>query len=224
MTTEADNIELCPLCGGDITPTPPEGAKDASVVDVRSALIDGAWLCNELVKAWNTAAELPIEQHAKKFAELYADNVFGRVCEIGNACEAALKLPPPASDAHVAPGCRLFSDASQFKGEGAKDARATWIAEDMLDEYEAAARAAGRGGVFFAETKCREVRSRIDAFIASVLSVPAAGAGNDMRDALAELADLMDDVVAGEYTPDKFTTRPARAALSRPSTGDPETL
>ena len=33
-------------------------------------------------------------------------------------------------------------------------------------------------------------------------------------DALSELADLMDDIVAGEYTPDTFTTQPAHAALA----------
>jgi len=35
-----------------------------------------------------------------------------------------------------------------------------------------------------------------------------------LREALEELADLMDDVVAGTYKPDSFTTQPARAALS----------
>ena len=34
-----------------------------------------------------------------------------------------------------------------------------------------------------------------------------------LADALSELADLMDDIVAGEYTPDTFTTQPAHAAL-----------
>ena len=38
-----------------------------------------------------------------------------------------------------------------------------------------------------------------------------------LRDALSELADLMDDVVAGTYMADSFTTQPARAALT-PST------
>lgn len=36
-----------------------------------------------------------------------------------------------------------------------------------------------------------------------------------MREALEELADLMDDVRAGEYKPDSFTTQPAREALSK---------
>jgi hypothetical protein len=34
-----------------------------------------------------------------------------------------------------------------------------------------------------------------------------------LREALAELADLMDDVCDGKYQPDSFTTQPARAAL-----------
>ena len=34
-----------------------------------------------------------------------------------------------------------------------------------------------------------------------------------LREALSELADLMDAVVTGEYTPDTFTTQPARRAL-----------
>jgi hypothetical protein len=40
-----------------------------------------------------------------------------------------------------------------------------------------------------------------------------------LREALAELADLMDDVVAGNYFPDSFTTQPARAALSKGEPG-----
>jgi hypothetical protein len=32
---------------------------------------------------------------------------------------------------------------------------------------------------------------------------------------LAELADLMDDTRDGEYTPDSFTTQPARALLAK---------
>lgn len=34
-----------------------------------------------------------------------------------------------------------------------------------------------------------------------------------LRAALGELADLMEDTVAGRYKPDSFTTQPARAAL-----------
>ena len=34
-----------------------------------------------------------------------------------------------------------------------------------------------------------------------------------MREALEELANLMDAVVEGEYQPDSFTTQPARRAL-----------
>ena len=33
--------------------------------------------------------------------------------------------------------------------------------------------------------------------------------------ALEELADLMDDVVNGEYSPDSFTTQPARIAIAK---------
>jgi hypothetical protein len=36
----------------------------------------------------------------------------------------------------------------------------------------------------------------------------------EMADVLSELADLMDDVISGEYTPDSFTTQPARRVLS----------
>jgi hypothetical protein len=35
-----------------------------------------------------------------------------------------------------------------------------------------------------------------------------------LRTLLAELADLMDGVLDGEYTPDQFTTQPARTALA----------
>ena len=38
---------------------------------------------------------------------------------------------------------------------------------------------------------------------------------NDYREVLMELADLMDDVVSGDYKPDSFTTQPARALLRR---------
>ena len=34
-------------------------------------------------------------------------------------------------------------------------------------------------------------------------------------EACKELADLMDDIVAGTYTPDSFTTQPARTAIAR---------
>jgi hypothetical protein len=34
-----------------------------------------------------------------------------------------------------------------------------------------------------------------------------------LREALSELADLMDDVVGGNYKPDSFTTQPARLLL-----------
>ena len=44
-----------------------------------------------------------------------------------------------------------------------------------------------------------------------IASVPEVKA---LADALSELADLMDDIVAGEYTPDTFTTQPAHAALA----------
>jgi hypothetical protein len=36
----------------------------------------------------------------------------------------------------------------------------------------------------------------------------------ELQDALSELADLMDAVRAGDYTPDSFTTQPARAVLA----------
>jgi hypothetical protein len=36
-----------------------------------------------------------------------------------------------------------------------------------------------------------------------------------LKVALRELADLMDDVVSGDYKPDSFTTQPARAALAK---------
>jgi hypothetical protein len=45
------------------------------------------------------------------------------------------------------------------------------------------------------------------------------GDSGALREALAELADLMDDVVAGNYFPDSFTTQPARAALSKGEPG-----
>ena len=35
-----------------------------------------------------------------------------------------------------------------------------------------------------------------------------------LYEALKELADLMDDIRSGNYTPDSFTTQPARAALA----------
>ena len=35
-----------------------------------------------------------------------------------------------------------------------------------------------------------------------------------LREALSELADLMDAVCEGEYKPDSFTTQPARKALA----------
>ena len=47
--------------------------------------------------------------------------------------------------------------------------------------------------------------------VATLLDIPEVKA---LVDALSELADLMDDIVAGEYTPDTFTTQPAHAALA----------
>jgi len=41
----------------------------------------------------------------------------------------------------------------------------------------------------------------------------AASENDSLRDALSELADLMDDVVEGTYKPDSFTTQPARITL-----------
>lgn len=38
---------------------------------------------------------------------------------------------------------------------------------------------------------------------------------SEMVGVLEELADLMDDVRTGDYSPDNFTTQPARAALDR---------
>jgi predicted nuclease with TOPRIM domain len=41
-----------------------------------------------------------------------------------------------------------------------------------------------------------------------------------ITDILAELADLMDATVRGDYKPDSFTTQPARLALSPAHQGD----
>ena len=40
-------------------------------------------------------------------------------------------------------------------------------------------------------------------------------AAPDLLDALKELADLVDLIRAGDYTPDSFTTQPARAAIAK---------
>lgn len=43
----------------------------------------------------------------------------------------------------------------------------------------------------------------------------ARAAMKQLREALSELADLMDDVRTGDYRPDSFTTQPARIALEQ---------
>ena len=65
----------------------------------------------------------------------------------------------------------------------------------------------GRGISGYTSARLSDARAAIDA--------PADG----VREALKELADLMDDVVAGAYKPDSFTTQPARIALAS-SEGD----
>ena len=40
-------------------------------------------------------------------------------------------------------------------------------------------------------------------------------AAPELLDALEELADLVDAIRDGEYTPDSFTTQPARAAIAK---------
>ena len=37
----------------------------------------------------------------------------------------------------------------------------------------------------------------------------------ELKSTLQELTDLMEDTITGEYTPDSFTTQPARAALGK---------
>lgn len=39
-----------------------------------------------------------------------------------------------------------------------------------------------------------------------------------------ELADLVDEIVAGNYTPDSFTTQPIRRALAKPEIGSGQNL
>jgi len=40
-------------------------------------------------------------------------------------------------------------------------------------------------------------------------------AAPDLLEALSELADLVDEILSGEYEPDSFTTQPARAAIAK---------
>ena len=40
-------------------------------------------------------------------------------------------------------------------------------------------------------------------------------ATHDLLDALRELADLVDDMRSGNYSPDSFTTQPARLAIAK---------
>ena len=44
-------------------------------------------------------------------------------------------------------------------------------------------------------------------------------AAPDLLEALEELADLVDCIRSGDYTPDSFTTQPARAAIAK-ATGE----
>lgn len=45
-----------------------------------------------------------------------------------------------------------------------------------------------------------------------------------LRECAEELADLVDDIVAGNYTPDSFTTQPTRRALALSASPSPEAL
>lgn len=45
-------------------------------------------------------------------------------------------------------------------------------------------------------------------------------AAPDLLAALEELADLVDDIVWGNYKPDSFTTQPARAAIAKATGGE----
>lgn len=52
---------------------------------------------------------------------------------------------------------------------------------------------------------------------AATPAAPGEAAVPSIRDALAELVDLMQGVIDGNYEPDSFTLQPARAALSNPA-------
>jgi hypothetical protein len=52
---------------------------------------------------------------------------------------------------------------------------------------------------------------------AATPAAPGEAAVLSIRDALAELVDLMQGVIDGNYEPDSFTLQPARAALSNPA-------
>jgi hypothetical protein len=52
---------------------------------------------------------------------------------------------------------------------------------------------------------------------AATTAAPGEAAVPSIRDALAELVDLMQGVIDGNYEPDSFTLQPARAALSNPA-------
>jgi len=68
----------------------------------------------------------------------------------------------------------------------------------------------GAADLHFHTYECKARR----AFEAAALLVSLTDEVVRLREALDELADLMDDVVAGNYTPDSFTTQPARRALA----------
>ena len=66
------------------------------------------------------------------------------------------------------------------------------------------------GGVFYDEPQDTTL-----AMATYLLATPAREAADDMLAALEELADLMESVRQGDYTPDSFTCQPARAAIAK---------
>jgi hypothetical protein len=70
----------------------------------------------------------------------------------------------------------------------------------------------------------QQYRNAMDPTFAGIIANPRAEKAEAelarITDILAELADLMDATVRGDYKPDSFTTQPARLALSPSPSGE----